>query len=175
MPVQSWTAVISPPYIADGAAYSTSTTLTDVSPTPNTIIPAMYLLPGTILEVAASGRFSTTGTPTLNLGVYHGGVAGTALCTTGTVTTSSGAANNTFDVIARLHVRSIGSAGSIFAVGRAHGIASPSAVLMPATAPAVVGSLDTTAAKAITLGATWGTNSASNTLTVHQFVITQLQ
>lgn len=175
MPVQSWTAVISPPYTADGAAYASSNTLTDVSPTPNTIIPAMYLLPGTILEVRASGRLSTTGTPTLNLGVYYGGVAGTALCTTGTVTSASGASNVTWDLTATLMVRTIGSAGSIFATGRVHGIAAPTAVMMPASAPAVVSSLDTTAAKALTVGATWGTNSASNTLTVHQFAITQLQ
>jgi hypothetical protein len=174
MPQQAWTAVISEPYTADGAAYASSNTLTDVSPTPNTMIPANYLLPGSVLEVRAVGRFSTTGTPTLNLGVYWGGVAGTALCTTGTVTTASGAANVTWDLTATLTVRTIGSAGSVFATGRAHGIASAATVLMPASAPAVTSSLDTTAAKALTVGATWGTNSASNTLTVHQFVITQL-
>lgn len=175
MPVQSWTAVISPEYLADGAAYASSTTVTDVSPTPNTLIPAMYVHPNTVFEVRAAGRFSTSGTPTLNLGVYYGGVAGTALCTTGTVTTASGAANVTWDLTATLIVRSIGSAGSIFATGRVHGIASPAAVMMPASAPAVTSSLDLTSAKALTLGATWGTNSASNTLTVHQFVVTQLQ
>jgi hypothetical protein len=30
---------------------------------------------------------------------------------------------------------------------------------------------DTTTAKALVLGATWGTNSASNTLTVHQWLV----
>lgn len=175
MPTQTWTAVLTPNYIADGAAYASSNTLTDVSPTPNLIIPAMYLELGNVLEVRASGRFSTTGTPTLNLGVYYGGVAGTALCTTGTVTSASGASNVTFDLTATLTVRSIGSSGSIFATGRVHGIASPTAVMMPASAPAVTSSLDTTAAKALTVGATWGTNNASNTLTVHQFVVTQLK
>jgi hypothetical protein len=37
---------------------------------------------------------------------------------------------------------------------------------IPATALATV-TIDTTAAKAITIGAQWGTSSASNTLTCH--------
>lgn len=176
MPIQSWTAVLSEPYVADGTAYASSTTVTDVSPAPNTIIPANSLLPGSQLLVKAAGKFSTTGTPTLNLGVYYGGVAGTALCTTGALTTISGAANTTFDFEALLVCRSIGATGSIFAIGHVRGVTAITAsALAPASAPAVVGSLDTTAAKALTFGATWGTNSASNTLTCNLFTVVQLQ
>lgn len=175
MPVQTWAALISEPYVADGTAYASSTSATDVSPTPNTIIPANYLIPGSTLLVKAAGKFSTTSAPTLNLGVYWGGVAGTAICTTGALTCISGAASTTFAFEALLVVRTIGSAGTIFGIGEAKGIGVISTIgLAPATSPAVTTSLDTTSAKALTLGATWGTNSASNTLTCNLFTITQL-
>lgn len=174
MPIQTWAAVISEPYVADGSAYASSTTATDVNPTPNTIIPANYLLPGSTLEVIASGKFSTTGTPTLTLGVYWGGVAGTAIVTSGAVTTASGASNLSFFLRAILVVRSIGSTGSIFGSGFVMGIgAATTLALLPASAPAVTSSLDTTSAKALTLGATWSANSASNTLVCNTFSVLQ--
>jgi hypothetical protein len=46
-------------------------------------------------------------------------------------------------------------------------------VPIPATALATV-AIDTTAAKVLSVGATWGTNSASNTLTLHGFLIESL-
>lgn len=173
MALQSWAMVISPPYTADGAAYASSTSATDVSPTPNTVIPANYLVPGNILEVVATGRFSNTGTPNLTLGLYWGGVAGTALCATAATATPSGVTNQVFVVRATIIVRSIGSAGSMEAIGSAGNIGTNPA-FMPATGTGVVTSLDTTAAKALTLGATWGTSSASNTLTCAQFVVNHL-
>lgn len=171
MAKQTWAAVISEPYTADGAAYASSTTLTDVSPTPNTIIPANYLVPGDVLEVLATGRFSTTSTPNLTLGIYLGGVAGTALCATAVTATPSSVTNQTFIVRATIQVRTIGSAGSIETIGTAANIGAATAY-MPATGTGLVSSLDTTSAKALTLGATWGTSSASNTLTVAQFLVT---
>lgn len=168
---QYWAAPISPRYLGDGAAYASSTTVTDVSPTPNTIIQANYLQPGDILEVLATGRFSTTGTPNLTLGVYLGGVAGTALCVTAATATPSSVTNQTFRVAATIQVRSIGSAASFETVGVAANIGAASAY-MPATGTGVVSSLNTTAAQALTLGATWGTSNAANTLTVAQFLVT---
>lgn len=177
MPLQTWAAVLTPPYVADGAAYNTSTSATDVNPTPNLVIPANYLVPGNQLRMTVTGKYSTTSTPTLNVGTYWGGVAGTALCTTGTVTMPSSVTNQSFVYEALLIVRTIGSAGSIFAAGAwtvTTSATASTAYGAPQSAPAVTGSLDTTSAKALTFGATWGTNSASNTLTVNNFTVVQL-
>lgn len=177
MPAQFWSALLtSPDYIADGTAYASSVTLTDVSPTPNIILPANYLYPGQVLRVTASGRVSTTGTPTLNLGLYYGAVAGTALGTTGAITTTSGVTNVTWNFEARVVIRTIGATGTAFTTGWASGISGTvgvSTVPVPAATAAAV-TIDTTSAKALTLGATWGTNSASNTLTCHTFLVEAL-
>lgn len=177
MPVQTWAAVLNEPYVADGAAYASSTSATDVNPTPNLVIPANYLMPGSALLMIASGKFSTTSTPTLTVGSYWGGVAGTAICTSGAITTGSGVSNLSFFYQALLICRSVGSSGSIFGSGTltlGTSTSAAAAYAVPQSAPAVVGSLDTTAAKALTFGATWGTNSASNTLTVNNFSVVQL-
>ena len=70
---QYWIAPIPPFHIADGAAYNTSTTLTDVGPTPSIVLPANFLETGMRLEFGAFGRYSTTtGPPNLTLGIYIG-------------------------------------------------------------------------------------------------------
>lgn len=174
MPAQFWTSVItSPNYIADGAALASSTSLTDISPTPNLILPANYLYPGQCLKVVARGRFSTTATPTLLLGVYYGAVAGTALGTTGAITTTSGVTNVPWRLELDLVVRTVGSSGTAFSEGCVAGISGTvgvSEVPIPASAPAAV-TIDTTAAKALTIGAQWGASSASNTITCHMFKV----
>lgn len=175
MASQYWESVLTAPaHIADGAALANSTTLTDINPTPNLTLPANYLTPGSVLKLTASGRFSTTGTPTLLLGAYYGAVAGTALATTGALTTASGVTNLTWRFEAYISVRTVGSSGTAITTGWAAGITAATAVaLVPASAPATA-TIDTTGAKAITLGAQWGTASASNTITCHQFLIESL-
>lgn len=173
MPMQTWMSVISPDYNSDGAAYASSTTLTDVNPTPNLVLPANYLREVSHLYVWASGIFSNTSTPTLTLGLYYGAVAGTALATTGAVTTTTAASAAVWTLEALIDVRADGSSGTAECVGKVTGLSGTGFIgtnSLPATT-AGTASIDTTAAKALTLGATWGTNSASNTLTVKQFVV----
>lgn len=165
--IDRYTSIISPPWIASGAAYASSTSLTDVSPTPNLVIPANFLQPGMILRTVAHGWFSNTSTPTLLLGVYYGGVAGTELAATGATTTTTAATNWPWRLEAETVIRTIGSSGTALTTGRVH-IASSltnfgAAIPIDATATATV-SIDTTTAKAWTIGAQWGTSSASNTL-----------
>lgn len=173
MPAQFWESVLnSPSPTADGAALATSTTLTDVSPAPQLTLPANYVYPGQVFHIRAKGRFSTTATPTLLLGIYWGGVAGVALASN-TITTPSGVTNLGWRLEADLVVRSVGSSGSILTVGdMLWGLTSTTTgqAFIPGSAPAAV-TVDTTAAKAVTIGAQWGASSASNTLTCHQFVI----
>lgn len=176
MSSQSWEQLINPVAVADGTAYNTSTSLTDVNPTPNTVIPANYLQPGSMLRVTARAKFSNTSTPTLLLGIYYGGVAGTKLCAIGATTTTTGATNWPIQVEALINVRTIGSSGTCYATGFVNlGTSLTAVTRIPMDASAVAtATIDTTAAKALTLGAQWGTSSGSNTLTVVQWAVESL-
>ena len=169
---QTWVEVGNSPIpTADGTALASSVSLTAISPNSTTnppfTIAANRLFPGAALRVTAYGRLSTTLTPTLNLGLYYGGTAGTALGTTGAITMTSGVTNVPWKLEALIVCRSIGTSGTLFTQGTVHGIsgtAGVSVVPIPASAPAAV-TVDTTASKTLDLGATWGTSSASNTIT----------
>ena len=167
MPRQYWAAPLPPMHVADGASYNTSTTLTDVSRAPQKQLAAMQLEEGTELELEAWGTFSTTGTPTLLLGFYYGGVAGVSLGATAATTTGSGAASWPFMMSYRGRVRATGTSGSIVGQGRLYlgtSLTAFSVVALPATAAARTVAIDTTIVKTITVGAQWGTSSASNAL-----------
>lgn len=167
---QYWSAPLAPFHIADGTALASSTTLTDISPTPNITLPANFLDPGMTLWFTAWGRFSTTATPTLLLGLYYGGVAGVAICATAAITTPSAVTNQTWRFEGEARVRTIGSSGTILGVAVAENVSTTATNMAPATAPTAA-TIDTTAAKALTIGAQWGTNSASNTITCHHFAV----
>lgn len=178
MPSQAWRQPIGPGggsvvHTADGASLNTSVALTDINPTPHVVIPANALYVGNIWKVTAWGRVGTTGTPTLLLGVYWGGVAGTAVCTTGAITTTSGVTTVPWRLECYIICRSVGSSGTIIGQGWVHGISGTvgvSVVPMPASAPATV-TVDTTAAKAVTIGAQWGTSNASNAIIQHGMLV----
>lgn len=174
---QTWVSVLNRANTSAGTALASSVTLTDINPTPNVIIPANSLQIGSRLEVIAAGKFSTTGTPTLLFGVYWGGVAGTVLCDIGATTTASAASNLPWRLQAWIDVRSIGSAGSMIAFGHVQlgtSLTAVTTIPMDNAAIAAVSSLDTTSAKALTVGAQWGTSSASNTVTCEMFMVKSL-
>lgn len=157
--------------VGAGAAYNTSVTLTDVSPAPQITIAANSLFVGQRLRVKGYGIFSNTGTPTLLLGVYYGGVAGTALATTGAVTTTTGATSWPFDIELDILVKSVGSSGTVWCNGKVNlgtSLTAMTPLWLPSSQTQPI-TVDTTSAKALTLGAQWGTSSASNTLTVEDF------
>jgi hypothetical protein len=171
---QYWVQPLPPFHIADAAAYNTSVTLTDVSPLPAKALPANFLVIGNEIELVAWGQFSTTGTPTLLLGFYYGGVAGVALGATAATTTGSGAA--AWPWIMRYYgkVRAIGTSGQIVGQGVLElgtSLTAMSPVALPATAAARTATIDTTVLKTLTVGAQWNTSSASNTLTVNDFSV----
>jgi hypothetical protein len=166
--------------IADGTALASSATIGTISPNSSTNPPITFgantLFPGAAIRVTASGRFSNTGTPTLNIGLYWNGSGGTALATTGAITTTSGVTNVPWRVEALIVCRAIGSSGTLFTQGFVHGISGTtgvSVVPLPASAPAAV-TVSTVAAASLDLTATWGTSSASNTITCHQFLVEAL-
>lgn len=167
-----------PPFhSASGTALANSVTLTDISPTPN-IVPAAFTLleVGMEFEINAYGEFSTTLTPTLLMGFYWGGVAGTALAATTAVTTGSGAASWPWQLYYRGRVRAAGTTGSIVGEGWSNLGTSLTAATMrqiPETLALRTVTIDTTGAgaKPLTVGAQWGTASASNTITCYDISV----
>ncbi len=143
----------------------------------NITIPANYMQDGRQLECYCWGKFSTTtGPPTLRLRVRWGGVAGTLLLDTGTITTIASVTNAIFRVYYRLTTRVNGSAGSLLGFGEAVLFGAVAATVGSATgAPAFapMGSAGITAPAAVTcdlsvdtaLSITAAWSSASNSLT----------
>lgn len=170
---QYWVSPLPPFHTADGAAYATSVALTDVTPAPSIVIPANFFEVGMRLEYTAFGRFSNTGTPTLTLGIYFGTgaiAAGMAICATSALTTVTTVTNRTWRLEGAAQIRTIGAgtAATILGVAEVSNVTTTGVDMAPATAPAVL-STDTTIANKVMIGATWGTSSASNTLTCHFF------
>jgi hypothetical protein len=168
---QYYVAPIPPFHTADGAAYASSVTLTDVSPTPHIQLPANFLEAGSEIRLEAFGQFSNTGTPTLLVGFYYGAVAGVALAASSAVTTTTGATAWPFKLVYTGVVRTAGSSGSINGQGVLYlGTALTAFTVrpIPEVAASRTVTIDTTTAKNITLGAQWGTSSASNTLTCNK-------
>lgn len=174
---QYWNASVPPFASSDGTALASSTTLTDISAAPQIVLPANLLEVGMRIRLEAFCTFSTTGTPTLLLGFYYGGVAGSALAASSAVTTGSAAAS--WSVIMRYlgQVRAIGASGSIVGQGQlllGTSLTAFSARPIPEVAASRTVAIDTTGAKALTVGAQWGTSSASNTITCNDFTVTLL-
>lgn len=171
---QYWVAPVPPFQDADGTALASSTALTDVSPLPANIIAANQLEKYTALEVEAFGEFSNTGTPTLLIGVYFGGVAGVALAACAATATAAGVTGVPWKLTYRGRVRAIGSAGSIVGQGVLElgtSLTALTPIPIPATKAARTVAIDTTTAKAVTIGAQWGTSNAANTLTVNEILV----
>jgi hypothetical protein len=177
MGYQYWRNPVGPFHTVDGAAYASSVALTDVSPGGSTdpvVLPAKSLEPGQAIELYAAGFFSNTGTPTLILGFYFGGVAGVALAASTAVATTTGAALWPFEIEYKGRVRSSGPTGQIVGHGRLWLPTSLTAQTprpIPETAALRTVTIDTTVAKAITVGAQWGTSNAANTLTVQELLV----
>jgi hypothetical protein len=171
---QYWAMPWPPMHVASGTAYNTSITLTDVSRLPQKGFPAAFLVEGTEIELKAQGFFSTTATPTLLLGFYYGGVAGVALAASSAITTASGVTGVPWRMEYTGRVRATGATGSILGQGTLYlGTALTAFTVrpIPETLATRTVTIDTTTAKTITVGAQWGTSSASNTLTCEDLSI----
>lgn len=141
-----------------------STTETTLVSTGNgtATLEANFLNTGRKIRVKASGFYSNTGTPTLRLKVKFGSVV---ILDTTAFTTSSGAANNQWDLEGIITVRTSGATGTVIGQGTVSFNTSGTAaqiVQMVNTATIVV---DTTVSTAVTVTAQWGTASSSNTIT----------
>lgn len=167
---------------ATATAIANSTTETILLP--NVTIPANYLQDGRALHIFGSGSYGTTATPTLIFTVRWGGVAGTVIAKSSTVTTTSatgGGASMTslFTYDFTIQTRSNGSSGTLMTNGNF--ILHTAAAMTAGTVtnygqplPLVSGStggttpatatVDLTADTALSLTATWGTANAANSI-----------
>jgi hypothetical protein len=177
MPGMTWNQLLnSPQQTSAGAALNTSAALTDISPLPPVVLNANMLTSGSALRFTAFGVFSNTATPTLLLGIYYGGVAGVALAATTAITTTTTVTNVPWRIELTTTVRSNGATGTAMSQGFVDLGTSVTAVThvpLPQIALAAV-TIDTTAAKAVTVGAQWGTSNVANTITCHEFYVESL-
>jgi hypothetical protein len=168
MPIQTWEALLgNVPAVGAGSALASSSSATDISPAPQVTINGGQLYLGQRIRLIGYGIFSTTGTPNLTLGGYYGGVAGTALATTGTVATGNNAASWPWRLQLEIEVRTLGTSGTLWCngivyLGTSLTAMTPLWIPNSQTQPITV---NTTTANALTIGATWGTPSSSNTIT----------
>ena len=167
--------------IADGAQILNTTTETIVAPDFTFAAGDPRIYQGAAFNVRCKFDVSNVVTTpgNLTLRIRWGGVAGTVLATTGAITLSSTARSNYSGTLdADLVWRSIGSAGSAFCMGLvtlndvpvAADSAPQSLYTMTsagANSPAVVSSLDTTTAKALSVTAQFSVATATTQLTNH--------
>lgn len=181
----TWKNLLDPHPVARGDAKNTFTAYQDVAgtaatkPLPQTA--AYELKAGTRVEIEAWGEFSTTATPTLQIGAIYnattGAAGGTALAQSGAVTTASGAAAFPWHYHVGGVVTTVGTSGVIYIHGvldLGTSLTAFAASACPVTAAARSVTIDTTIAAKWGLGATWGTSSASNGITVDVFNVTVL-
>jgi len=172
----SWDNLLDPHPTARGSAKNTFTSYQDVSPLP---LPSSYaneLKLGSKVIVEAYGEFSTTGTPTLQVGTIYGATAGAAggvaIGQSAQITTGSAAAAWPWHYRWNGIVTAVGSSGTVYGAGildLGTSLTAISASPCPVTAAARSATIDTTVAKLWGIGATWGTSSASNSITVDVF------
>lgn len=164
MPGQYW-AMLMPPYVtADGTAVTATATLTELSPTPQIVIPAPMLneYAGKRLEINAWGYYTTTatqGTVTFDLRVGAAGAIGsmTSIAASGALTWVASQTNRAWHIEAAMTIRSIGSAGTAIAMMDISNVTSGAADTPAAIAGTTAGAtaaIDTTSARAIALGVT---------------------
>jgi hypothetical protein len=164
-----------------GAAFGTFTSRQFIDPLPVPVIAPPALRPGVRVKIEAEGQFSTTGTPTLVLGLAFGTVGATGALATpvviaesSAITTASGAAAFPWRMEYRGLVTAFGTSGSITGCGNLEygtSLTAVTSVPIPITLALRTVAVDTTVARGVGVIATWGTSSASNTLTVYNCTV----
>jgi hypothetical protein len=167
---------------ADGSGLSNSTVETSIIPSAAIYtLPANYWYIGRALRFTLKGRLSSaTSSPgTLRLLIRYGGVSsGIILADSVAATIASSLANNTWFWRGEIVCRAVGSGTSSNAMTIAEyaGITETTGLVKinPASAPAVTSGFDSTTATQINVSAIFGTASASNSLTLHEYVLESL-
>lgn len=159
-----------PIHVVSGAAFNTFTAFQDISPTPSILIPQQSLETGLELYLEAFGEFSNTGTPTLSLGFWFN-TASTVLAQSSLITTTTGATSWSWHLKyrGRLRVSTPATSGSFQGNGFVDlgtSLTAMTSQWIPDTLAERTVTVDLSAARAIGVGAQWGTSNAANTLKV---------
>jgi hypothetical protein len=170
---QYWVAPLPPFNVVDGNL-NTFTTKADAL-LPGVTLPANILEVGSTLRLSAFGNWSSTGSPTFLTGFYYGAVAGIALAETAAITVGAAAASWPWHMEWEGRVRTVGTSGSIVGQGFIDaGAASLTAITrsaIPLTLALRTVTIDTTVAKAITVGCTCSASSSSNIFITNQLLV----
>jgi hypothetical protein len=148
---------------ATAANTSAATTIASVT------VPANDAVAGSVYKLTVRGTISTTGTPTLALDVQLGGTAVFPAALRAAAATGSALATIPFEAEILLGCTTTGSSGTWWTKATlldritAGGTGTPAAANALSTGAGTT--KDTTSAQALTLVATWGTASSSNTIT----------
>lgn len=166
-----------------GQAYASSTTITDVSTNPQYVLPPNTVTTvGQTLKLHAGGVFSNTGTPNLTMGFYKNtqtssgatGVGGAAIAASAATATASSVSNIIWMLDYEGVFTAVGASATVFGYGifwLGTSATAITAIPIPNATPQTAVSWNTTVPNLITVGATWGTSSASNTLVCNDFSI----
>lgn len=169
---------------ATATATAVANTTTETVLFPNATIPANMMQDGRLLRLKAYFSYGTTATPTLTFALRWGGVAGTVIAKSTSVTTTSatgGGASMTSmgEFEALIQTRSNGATGTLMTNGTAtlftatamtagtvtnYGQPIPLASGATGGTTPVAVTVDLTADTALSLTVTWGTANAANSI-----------
>lgn len=128
---------------------------------------------GAVYNMMGYGLYSDTGTPTLQFILYWGGTGGTAIATVPAITLGTGVTNVPFSYDCMVTFRTATSCWANITLNLGTSASTDAAstfVANPTTATTVTSNV----ASALTLGVTWGTASASNTISLVGGVVERL-
>lgn len=173
---QEWVNSFGPWHTADATAV-TATSLTELSPTPQILVPyPALIIPGTRIRFDAYGVYTTTGTQgTLTLGVYAAATAaigsmGTAIVATSALTWVASQTTRGWHIVGHIDIRTPGTSGTAVGFMDTTNITSGSVDTAGAVAvTATTSTLNTTITNAIALGAT--ISVASQSITCRSFTV----
>lgn len=181
MSLQTWQETLISAQV-DGTALNTSTTATSIIPAAaKLVLPANFFAIGKVLRVSSRGRISNivTSPGTLTLDIRFGS---TVVFNGGAVSLNTTAKTNvSFEFEAILTCRAIGTSANLIGVGSlisesvvGSGSGTALSALLPASAPAVGSSFDSTAAQTVDHFATFSVSNASNSIQVHEYLLEAL-
>lgn len=121
---------------------------------------------GERLKVSAAGILTSSGTPvTVTFALLVDNIQAWA---SSAITPASSQTNATWSLDVELDVRVVGTAAQLFGIGKLGGALSG---LTPATSPALGTAFDATIPHIITLGVSFGANTAGNQMTLQQYAL----
>lgn len=172
-----WQEVAPWPHTHERTIITSSTavanTVTETLFNRNHTFPAGTLFAPLVLRIRAGGQYSTTGTPTLQLRIRIGGVAGVLVLDSGAVTMGNGVTSRAWWIDATVMIRTDGATGTVVGAGM-FGFNTAAAATSDGTtihARGASATLDTTASQVVGITAQWSAMSSSNTTTLELLTI----